>query len=375
MRHPGSSTQRLGARAPGWVLLAVAALSVVGACGESNPEPTPRGEEHSDAAAVTPGIDAGTSFTPRDAGVAPEARADDAGSVAVPTQEAGPRDAAEDAPAPVADSGPVGSDAGAVTSDAATMSSLPPVTSTAVDGPFRVMEDLTAGPKGKSGLFHPAELGRAGVKHPVFVWGCGGGSTPSSYAELLRRIATHGFIVVAEVSAIGDNGVPLRESIDWIIAEHGRSGSPFFGVVETGKIALGGHSIGSVKSFLIADDPRLTTSVHVAGGSLDNVRDPSAPTTGMGGKRLVHPVAYVCSMRDTFGNVEKTQKDYDNTKVPAWMTVMTGVDHVAAARSGMPAIIAWLRWHLAGERERQSAFSGAGGEFTTGMWVSRNKNW
>jgi hypothetical protein len=291
-------------------------------------------------------------------------------------QEAGARDASQGGPAPLTDSGPVVvADAGAATTDAATMGSLPPVTSTATDGPFRTMEDLSAGPKGKSGLFRPTELGRDGVKHPVFVWGCGGGSTPSSYAELLRRIATHGFIVIAEVSAIGDNGVPLRESIDWIIAENARSGSPFSGVVQTSKIALGGHSIGSVNSFLIADDPRLTTSVHVAGGSLDNVRDPSAPTTGMGGKRLVHPVAYVCSMRDSFGNVEKTQKDYDNTTVPAWMTVMTGVDHVAAARSGMPAIIAWLRWHLAGERERQSAFLGADGEFTTGMWVSRNKNW
>jgi len=57
------------------------------------------------------------------------------------------------------------------------------------------------------------------------------------------------------------------------------------------------------------------------------------------------------------------------------MTVMTGVDHVAAARSGLPATIAWLRWHLAGEVERRSAFLDAGGQFTTGIFVSRSKNW
>jgi hypothetical protein len=145
--------------------------------------------------------------------------------------------------------------------------------------------------------------------------------------------------------------------------------------VDTSKIALGGHSIGSVNAFLVADDPRLTTTVHVAGGSLDDVNDPFAETTGSGGRGLVHPVAYVCSMSDTFGNVEKTEKDYDNTSVPAWMTVMTGVNHTGAARSGLPAILAWLRWHLAGESERRSAFLDAGGEFSTGMFVSRSKNW
>jgi hypothetical protein len=372
----------LSSWALGWVLraavVAPAACGALAACSDANPAP-PLGEGRDDAAVVTPQVDAGTILATQDARVGPQGSANDASSGPLAIQDAGARDAAPNEPAR-ADAAPPAADAAAVDAtgapaDASSAASLPPVTSTAADGPFRAVEDLSAGPKGKSGLFHPAELGRAGVKHPVFEWGCGGSSTPAQYAEQLRRIATHGFIVIADVSAIGDNGLPLRESIDWIIAENARAASPFFGVVETGKIALGGHSIGSANSFFIADDPRLTTTIHVAGGSLDDVRDPFAPTTGMGGKRLVHPVAYICSMRDSFGNVEKTQKDYDNTRVPAWMTVMTGVDHVAAARSGLPATIAWLRWHLAGERERQSAFLSAGGEFTTGMWVSRSKNW
>jgi len=54
---------------------------------------------------------------------------------------------------------------------------------------------------------------------------------------------------------------------------------------------------------------------------------------------------------------------------------MTGVDHVAAARQGLPAIIAWLRWQLAGERARRSDFLDAMGEFSRGMYVSKSKNW
>jgi hypothetical protein len=249
------------------------------------------------------------------------------------------------------------------------------VTSTSQAGPFATTQALHAGPSKTSGLFQPRELGKDGLKHPVFIWGCGGSSTPMQYADQLTRIASHGFIVVAEVCTIGDNGAPLTTAIDWIIAENTREGSALRGMVATDKIALGGHSIGSANAFFVANDPRLTTTIHVAGGSLDNVNDPFAATTGMGGKKLTHPVAYICSMSDVFGNVEKTEKDYNNTAVPAFMTVMNGVEHVGAPSSGLPATIAWLRWQLAGETERRAAFLDAGGEFTTGIFVSRNKNW
>jgi hypothetical protein len=242
-------------------------------------------------------------------------------------------------------------------------------------GPFQPVQDLRSGPKGQSGVFRPTVLGDGGTHHPIFVWGCGGGSTPTTYAELMNQVASHGFVVIAETSGIGDNGAPLMAAIDWMIAENARSGSPFYQKLDTAKIAVGGHSIGSANSFKVAPDPRVTTSIHVAGGSLDMPGDINAPTTGSGGKGLVHPVAYVCSEMDQFGNVAKTELDYQNTSAPAWMTILRGVDHVAAARQGMPAIIAWLRWHLSGEAERRSAFLDSGGEWNSGKYMSRSKNW
>ena len=361
--------------------LAVLASGFQFGCGE---DASQRAQETATSDAAVVEVDAGSGPTSGDGGVAEagvggsrDGAAGPVGADASVSADASvgadaSGDAARDDAGPTTPSTP---DAGTVTGDSGPAAGLPPAASTAQDGPFRASEDLRAGPRGKSGLFWPTELGKDGLQHPLFVWGCGGGSTPSSYAELLRRVATHGFVVIAEVSEIGDNGAPLRASIDWLLAENARAGSMLYGKLNAAKIALGGHSIGSVNSFLIADDPRLTTSIHIAGGSLDDVRNPSAPTTGMGGKRLIHPVAYICSMRDSFGNVEKTQKDYDNTKVPAWMTVMTGVEHTGAARSGWAATIAWLRWQLAGEQERRSAFLGAGGEFTQGIYVSRSKNW
>jgi pimeloyl-ACP methyl ester carboxylesterase len=255
------------------------------------------------------------------------------------------------------------------------MPSLPAVASTDGDGPFKTKAELNSGPSKTSGVFRPAEVGQNGVKHPIFIFGCGGTTTPDTYQDELSRIASHGFVVVGEVEEIGDNGAPLKTAIDWVVAENARADSALYQHLDTTKIALGGHSIGSVNSFYIATDPRLTTTIHIAGGSLDNVRDPFAATTGMGGAKLVHPVAYVCSMSDAFGNVEKTEKDYTNTKAPAFMTVINGADHVSATKDGLPVIIAWLRWQLAGETDRRASFLDASGTFSTGKFVSKNKNW
>jgi hypothetical protein len=274
-----------------------------------------------------------------------------------------------------AGSGVAGAGAPAAGSGGSGLPALPPATSTAGPGSFQTTQNLRSGPMGSSGVFRPTELGKDGIKHPIFVWGCGGGSTPSTYAELMSQVASHGFVVIAESSAIGDGGAPLTAAIDWLIAENARAQSEFYQMLDGSKIALGGHSIGSANAFLVGADPRLTTTIHVAGGSLDMPGNINAPTTGRGGKGLIHPVAYVCSQMDQFGNVEKTELDYQNTTAPAWMTVMTGVDHVAAARAGLPAIVAWLRWQLAGEIRWRDAFLDPMREFNRGMYVSKNKNW
>jgi len=264
----------------------------------------------------------------------------------------------------------------ATTGDAgASAATLPPVSSVDTAGPFATTQKLSSGPSSTSGLFYPTELGKNGLKHPVFVWGCGGGSNPSAYAKMLAQIASHGFVVIAEVVAIGDNGAPLGTCIDWASKENANAQSSFYQKLNPAKIALGGHSLGSANAFYVAADPRLTTTIHVAGGSLDEGKDISEPTTGQGGKRLVHPVAYICSENDTFGNVEKTEKDYENTTAPAFMTIMNGTDHGSAPQAGLPAITAWLRWHLGDETERRNMFLDAQGKFCTGIFVSKSKNW
>ena len=170
----------------------------------------------------------------------------------------------------------------------------------------------------------------------------------------MKRIASHGFVVIAAVSNIGDD-------------DHAK--------LDPARLGAGGHSIGSVNAFLFADDPRLRTTIHVAGGSLDDVNDPFAPTTGLGGKSLIHPTALICSESDIFGNVEKTEADYAQASAPVFFTVISGAEHITVTTDALPAIVAWLRWQLGDELERSAAFLEPTGEYRTGRYVSQSKNW
>lgn len=70
-----------------------------------------------------------------------------------------------------------------------------------------------------------------------------------------------------------------------------------------------------------------------------------------------------------------SETDYARTTVPTFLTVIDGVDHIMAAREGLPAICAWLLWHLGGETDRSADFLDHNGQFQTGMWDSQAKNW
>jgi hypothetical protein len=229
-------------------------------------------------------------------------------------------------------------------------------------GAYATTQNLSSGPSGDSGLFYPNNT-PSGVKLPIFLWGCGGGSNPSAYVDHMNHIASWGFVAIAEVSS--GSGTELLEALEWLTTQNNTRNSALYQKLDLTKVAAGGHSMGSIGTFQIASDPRLTTTIHVAGGSFN----------GQGPRNLRNPTAYMCGQNDQMGATDNAQTDYTNTTVPIFMTVMNGVDHMAAARQGLPAITAWLLWHLKGETQRQGDFLNSGSVFRTGIFVSKSKNW
>jgi hypothetical protein len=239
---------------------------------------------------------------------------------------------------------------------------LPPVESVDANGPFAVAIDEATGPGGEAWVYRPADLDRLGIPHPVFVWGPGAGATPASYRDHLTRIASHGFVVYSVVST--GNGREMTEALDWLVAENARAGSPYFSKLDTTRMGLGGHSRGSLSTFGAGADPRIATTIHVAGGSFD----------GNGPNNLRNPAAYIAGEDDPLATANAT-RDFENTTVPVFYTIMDGVGHVPAAREGLGVMVAWLRWQLGGEQNRRSQFLGENCDYCAGRYATRTRNW
>lgn len=132
-------------------------------------------------------------------------------------------------------------------------------------------------------LYYPAlveGLGAAvdpsGGPYPVITFGPGFFSPPAFYESTLRHLATHGYIVIATTSQ-QFNFFPDRErfiadvvgAVDFLVAENGRAGSSFAGLVDTSKIGASGHSLGGGVSIVAAArDPRIVASATLAAASL-----------------------------------------------------------------------------------------------------------
>lgn len=279
-------------------------------------------------------------------------------------------------------------DAGAENMPAET-GTLPPVMDLFARGPFTTVVTENIGPDGTYTGIGPAELGRGGIKHPVFVWSNGGGIGPDVYKTLLTFIATHGIFVMSYNTTAQSN--ELLGALDWIQAESAKPGSPFFNKLDASKIAAGGQSYGSLGAFWIANDPRLTTTVHINGGTLDDHAD---------AKKLVKASLFLCGDDPaevdgdgySKGDVARPNCDADFAIVttPVWYGAVIGSSHVtviddplstASAEDPfkkyyLAATVAWLRWQLAGDQSLKPWFVGADCRFCmdTAAWKIQQKN-
>jgi hypothetical protein len=335
-------------------------LFALGACESAEAPTPPRDDEDGELELDAGKRDASTRDAARDARVL-DAR--------VPEQEPEPEPAEEDASAP-----PAVVDA-AVDARAPTNATLPAVTDLAKPGPFTPTR--AAGPAGYV-LFHPQELGKDGVKHPIVTWGPGAAENAGSFTTLLNHFASHGFVVISYDGT--PNGAELTKGIDWLVAEDARAGSMFNGKLDTTKVASGGHSAGSLATFRIAKDARLTTTMHLCGGTFD-------PHTDI--DNLHAPALFICGEAGgdglLVGDVARANCDIDfkNAKVPVFYGIPKGASHMSPTEIGDAALrskfaaacVGWLRWQLAGDLAQKQVFVGADCTLCKdASWTAQQKN-
>ena len=141
----------------------------------------------------------------------------------------------------------------------------------------------------------------------------------------------------------------------------------YFEKLDASKVASMGYSMGSLATFTIANDPRLTTTVHISGGNMEADRV----------NNLHAPAAFICGIPDpncsdilsTDCDIAAANCDIDfmNAAVPVFYGITKGAAHMTPTDIGdatirahqFGAMVGWLRWQLASDANAKNMFVGA----------------
>ena len=227
-------------------------------------------------------------------------------------------------------------------------------------------------------LAYPEQLSND-QKHAVVVWGPGGGTEPGAYGGIIRRLASHGFVVIALRESPG-NATQAIPALNWLEKKNNDPNDPLYQKLDMTKVGCSGHSMGGLESeqALIKDDRVITAMLNNSGD-------------------LGHTAMSQVSTSKTIGIVygeggmerPNAEADYNNqgVKAPACLIKMTGGQgnecqqgecgwgHGSGPWGGMAATVAWMRWHLGGEDNRKADFIGTSGRYINGEILGERGHW
>jgi hypothetical protein len=236
----------------------------------------------------------------------------------------------------------------------------------AVRGPWGTAVKVMDTPPG-GWLAYPMDIGKDGIKHPIFIFGPGGGTDPPYYDRMgmhWDHYTSYGFVVYIAAMSSFSSTAALDDGLTWVIAQNDDSSSPLYQKLDTTKVGAAGHSQGSVMVFNFMPDDRVTTTIHISGGS----------TGGAGPANLKNDTFFLCGPSSDVAYAQ-CETDFDATMVPTVYSNILEASHTTSGRYGWGAIVAWLLWHLAGHEEWKKEFLEPDGQFQTGRYTTQTKNW
>lgn len=238
---------------------------------------------------------------------------------------------------------------------------------------MEVVYQTNTGDNGGGVLAYPKRLSET-QKHGVVLWGPGGGSKPTEYEGIIKRLASHGFVVIATSESPNgtERGIP---ALNWLDKKNNTPGDPLYQKLDMNVVGASGHSMGGLQSEqMLINDKRVKTAIMNNSGAWDGKAAALVPTGQ--GKTIALVYGEVGSENTNAIN------DYNNpgVKVPACLLRMenNNYGHGSGPWDGQAATVAWMRWHLGGEDFRKADFVGSTGKYIDGpvyTWQGAKGNW
>ncbi len=260
-----------------------------------------------------------------------------------------------------------------------------------------------AAPDGKQFVvFQPKNLAAAAAKRKlgVYVWGTGGCSADANPARFhLTEIASNGYIAISPGQILTGphaNGTPpdkadavqanrntwekMVAAIDWILAENIRQGSPYFGLIDTNHVVVGGNSCGGLIAIKASLDPRVKLLVMENSGifispppGLPAGTTPPIFTKGDLAKLHV-PVLYILGGPQDAAEPNGLDDFKRIQNVPIFVADQPGAGHIGLflEPNGESTKIEldWLKWHFNGDKGAAKTFVGTDCRLCTDFrWV------
>jgi dienelactone hydrolase len=256
-------------------------------------------------------------------------------------------------------------------------------------------------------VYHPANLSAAGLhKLPIIAWGNGACiNYGNRFRNFLTEIASHGFLAVAigpmgpaevetAVSGSKARGKPaavssaakrnagsppidyipsdttagqLTDAIDWAIAENSRPGSPYYGKLDTSKIAVMGQSCGGLQATAAARDPRVSvlgvwnSGLFTDAQRIKDIADADVSKEALPSLKVASIYVTGDSSDQAFKNAEDDFARIAGPSVRLWRdkTPHAGTYREPNGGAFGPVGVAFLKWRLLGDKEAARMFTGA----------------
>lgn len=236
-------------------------------------------------------------------------------------------------------------------------------------------------------VYRPKDLTKLqGQKLPIIAWGNGACvNNGAAFRNFLTEIASYGFLAIAigppqapqaagKGAAKQGGGGPatkstqLIDAINWAIAENGRKGSPYYGKIDTSKVAVMGQSCGGIQSLAVAGDPRIKLIGIWNSGILKMPLAPGTPAMEDVRKeqleKLHSPIFYITGDKSDIAFENGLDDFMRITKVPALHAYKDGVGHGGTYNQpnggefGKIAV-AMLQWQFKNDPKAAKMFVGA----------------